>query len=107
MTRPAPQWKPEPSPLPIRFERILHVGCVVWLVAALATWTVPAWRTGAAYWWPSVTTTGLLLGLLGVLIVRRSARRGGTIAGAVPPPVTRASSTSPRPQKPSPQHEVD
>ncbi len=107
MTRATPQWKPEPSPLPVRFERILHVGCLVWLVAALATWSVPAWRSGAAHWWPSVTTTGLLLGLLGVVIVRRSARRGGTIAGAVPPATPRTGTATPPSEARSPGGDTD
>lgn len=62
---------PEPAPLPVRMTRILAFGCAAWAIALLLTLLVPAWREGDRDWWPTLCATGLILGLLGLVVVRR------------------------------------
>lgn len=61
---------------------IIVAGTVCWLVALVVTLLVPSWHTGDRDWWPWACVTGLVLGGIGLIYVRRGrgnasgARRG-------------------------------
>lgn len=71
MRRREPTWLPEPAPLPVRMTPILRWGCLAWAIALVVTLLVPGWHDGERDWWPTLCATGLLLGLLGLIVVRR------------------------------------
>lgn len=71
MPRHVPEWHPEPRPYPVRMDRILAVGCLLWALALAATLLVPGLHQGERDWWPTAAATALALGALGWVLVRR------------------------------------
>lgn len=74
---PQPLEPPEPPELPAALlepSRVIAVGALAWLIAAIAAFALPALET-----WRPVTVAGLGVGLLGTGIFvwqRAAARRG-------------------------------
>ena len=52
-------------------QRIIAIGLVLWLVALAVTLVVPALHEGDRSWWPWGCVAGFVLGLIGLLYVRR------------------------------------
>ena len=55
----------------VRADRVLAVGIALWAVALVVTLAVPALHSGERHWWPWACVTGLSLGLLGAIYLRR------------------------------------
>jgi hypothetical protein len=72
---------PEPpalEPLHVDTARVVLAGTLVWLVALVVTVAVPGLHHGDRDWWPWAALSGTLLGLLGLVYVRRG--RGNAAA---------------------------
>lgn len=52
-------------------QRIIALGLVLWAVALLVTLLVPPLHEGDRSWWPWACVAGLVLGVVGLLYVRR------------------------------------
>ena len=74
---------PEPGdelkPLAVSTVRVIMWGQLVWALALAVVLAVPSLHEGERDWWPWVPVTGLVLGLIGYLYVRRGR---GNAAGA-------------------------
>ena len=74
---------PEPGdelkPLAVSTVRVILWGQLGWVLALAVFLVVPALHEGERDWWPWVPVTGLVLGLIGYLYVRRGR---GNAAGA-------------------------
>ena len=70
------------EPLSVDTMRVILAGTLVWAIALVATLAVPALHSGERSWWPWACVTGLVLGTIGLIYVRRGrgnatgARRG-------------------------------
>jgi hypothetical protein len=58
-------------PLAVDTAHVILAGMAVWLVALVVTLAVPELRTGDRSWWPWSCVTGLVLGALGLVYLRR------------------------------------
>ena len=83
MVDPQHPMKQQPvEPLSVDTLRVILAGTLVWAIALVATLAVPALHAGERSWWPWACVTGLALGAIGLIYVRRdrgnaaSARRG-------------------------------
>ena len=65
--------------LPVATVTVVRVGTAVWTLALLVTLLVPALRTGERHWWPWACVTGIVLGVVGLVMLRRGR---GNFAGA-------------------------
>ncbi len=82
---------PEPPPLPAALTepwRVIGVGALLWLLATLAAFTVPALET-----WRPICLAGLATGVIGTAVFLwqlSAARRGarGAQTGLIDPPPT-------------------
>ncbi|BBZ02808.1 hypothetical protein MCHIJ_22450 [Mycolicibacterium chitae] len=82
---------PEPPPLPTALTepwRVIGVGALLWLLATLAAFTVPALES-----WRPICLAGLATGVIGTSVFlwqRSAARRGarGAQTGLIDPPPT-------------------
>ena len=75
----APQHPPVTEPLRVDSVPIVVGGIAVWALALLVTLLVPALHTGDRADWPWICVAGLVLGVIGLLYVRRGR---GNAAGA-------------------------
>jgi hypothetical protein len=66
----APRRQPT-QPLAVETSRIVLAGLACWAVALVVVLAVPDLHTGRRDWWPWACVTGLVLGGLGLLYVRR------------------------------------
>jgi len=64
-------------PLAVDTVHVIVAGMGLWLVALVVTLVVPELRTGDRSWWPWSCVTGLVLGALGLLYLRRG--RGNAV----------------------------
>ena len=67
------------EPLSVDTMRVILAGTLVWAIALVATLAVPALHSGERSWWPWACVTGLVLGTIGLIYVRRGR---GNAAGA-------------------------
>lgn len=67
-----------PEPLGVRNSSIVLGGMAVWALALVVVLLVPQLRTGDRSWWPWACVTGLVLGAIGYVYVRRG--RGNAAA---------------------------
>ena len=58
-------------PLALPMRRIVEVGLGLWALGLLFTLTVPALHAGQRSWWPWCCVTGLVLGAIGLVYLRR------------------------------------
>lgn len=70
----------ELRPLAVDTVHVIVAGMTLWLVALVVTLVVPALHTGDRDWWPWTCVTGLVLGALGLVYLRRG-RGSAAIAG--------------------------
>lgn len=63
--------RPVVEPLRVDTQHIIVVGLSVWAIALLLTLVVPALHSGERDWWPWAAVSGLVLGTLGLMYVRR------------------------------------
>lgn len=61
----------EYPPMPVRTVTVIQVGMVAWAIALVVILAVPELRTGDRSWWPWTCVSGLVLGAIGWLYVRR------------------------------------
>lgn len=61
----------EAAPLPVRSTHVVLWGMAVWAVLLVLTLAVPELHSGERSWWPWTCVSGLVLGLLGYVYVRR------------------------------------
>jgi hypothetical protein len=76
----APRRQPT-QPVAVDTSRIILAGLAFWAVALVVVLTVPELHTGRRDWWPWACVTGLVLGGLGLVYVRRGR---GSAVGARP-----------------------
>lgn len=67
------------EPLSVDTMRVILAGTLGWAIALVATLAVPALHSGERSWWPWACVTGLMLGTIGLIYVRRGR---GNAAGA-------------------------
>lgn len=67
------------EPLSVDTMRVILAGTLGWAIALVATLAVPALHSGERSWWPWACVTGLVLGTIGLIYVRRGR---GNAAGA-------------------------
>ena len=80
MVDPQHPMKQQPvEPLSVDTQRVILAGTLVWATALVATLAVPALHAGERSWWPWACVTGLALGAIGLIYVRRDR---GNAAGA-------------------------
>lgn len=60
-----------PALVRVRTDRVVLGGLALWLVALVAILTVPALHSGDRDWWPWACVSGLVLGGLGWVYLRR------------------------------------
>lgn len=60
-----------PGPLPVEMLRLIEIGQVLWLVTLGVVLLVPDLHEGSRDWWPWVPVSGLVLGGIGWLYMRR------------------------------------
>lgn len=70
----------EVRPLAVDTVHVIVAGMALWLAALVVTLAVPALHTGDRDWWPWTCVTGLVLGALGLVYLRRG-RGSAAIAG--------------------------
>lgn len=68
---PAASADPAITPIHAPVLRIIEIGTICWAVALVVTLVVPALHEGDRGWWPWVCVTGVMLGALGWVYVRR------------------------------------
>lgn len=73
-----------PEPIAFRMDRIVLIGIAVWLLALVATLTIPALRGGDRAWWKWACVTGIVLGGVGYLYVRRGRGNASDAHGSAP-----------------------
>ncbi|KAB7741392.1 DUF2530 domain-containing protein [Nostocoides sp. F2B08] len=61
----------EYPPMPVRTVTVIAVGMVAWAIALVVILAVPELRTGDRSWWPWTCVSGLVLGAIGWVYVRR------------------------------------
>lgn len=61
----------EGSGVAVRSDLIALVGAALWALALILVLLVPGWHSGERSWWPWACLSGLLLGVLGWLYLRR------------------------------------
>lgn len=61
----------ELAPVHVPMLKIVEAGMVLWAVALVVTILVPALHEGARDWWPWACVSGIVLGGIGWLYVRR------------------------------------
>ncbi|GAB3107884.1 hypothetical protein GCM10027055_04000 [Janibacter alkaliphilus] len=68
-----PQDAPRPGALTlaVRSDRIVLAGLGLWAIALLLVLLVPSWHEGERGWWPWACVSGLALGVLGWVYLRR------------------------------------
>jgi hypothetical protein len=71
-----PQTEPTPSqevlaPVHVPMLKIVEAGMALWAVAFVVALLVPALHEGSRDWWPWVCVSGVVLGGIGWLYVRR------------------------------------
>lgn len=74
LTRPSPlegRDEDELAPVHVPMLKIVEAGMVLWAVALVVTILVPALHEGARDWWPWACVSGIVLGGIGWLYVRR------------------------------------
>lgn len=76
--QPAPPERPALEPLHVDTARVVLVGTLIWVLVLGATLVVPGLHRGDHSWWPWTALSGALLGLLGLVYVRRG--RGNAAA---------------------------
>jgi hypothetical protein len=62
---------PQYPPLPVKTATVIKVGMFAWAIALAVTLAVPDLHTGERSWWPWACVSGLVLGLIGYVYVRR------------------------------------
>ena len=67
------------EPLSVDTVHVILAGTLVWALALVITLAVPALHSGERSWWPWACVTGLVLGAIGLVYVRRGR---GNAAGA-------------------------
>lgn len=67
------------APVHVPMLRIVEAGMALWALALVVTFVVPALHTGPRSWWPWVCVSGILLGGIGWVYIRRGR---GNAAGA-------------------------
>ncbi len=67
------------EPLSVDTVHVILAGTLVWALALVITLAVAALHTGERSWWPWACVTGLVLGAIGLVYVRRGR---GKAAGA-------------------------
>ncbi|MEI2776689.1 MAG: DUF2530 domain-containing protein [Tetrasphaera sp.] len=67
-----------PEPLRVRNSSIVLAGMAVWALALAVILLVPRLHAGERSWWPWACVTGLTLGAIGYVYVRRG--RGNAAA---------------------------
>ncbi len=60
-----------PQPVPVPTGPIALVGAAIWAVALAVVLLVPSLHAGERHWWPWTCGTGIVLGLLAWVAVRR------------------------------------
>lgn len=60
-----------PALVRVRSDRVVIGGMVLWALALVAVLVVPELRSGGHAWWPWACVTGLALGALGWVYLRR------------------------------------
>ena len=73
----------EPQPLSVDTARLLRIGMALWAAALVVSLLVPTLHQGDKHWWPWACVTGIALGGLTLLYVRRGR---GNAAMAQPNP---------------------
>lgn len=66
------------QPLHVDMIRLVGAGTTVWLLLLVVSLAVPGLHSGGRHWWPWAALAGLLLGLVGLLYLRRG--RGNAAA---------------------------
>ena len=61
----------EYPPMPVRTVTVIVIGMVLWAIALVVILAVPDLHTGDRSWWPWTCVSGLTLGAIGWLYVRR------------------------------------
>ncbi|WP_295698206.1 DUF2530 domain-containing protein [Lapillicoccus sp.] len=61
----------ELRPLALPMRRIVEVGLGLWALGLVLTLAVPALHSGERSWWPWCCVTGLVLGGIGLVYLRR------------------------------------
>jgi Protein of unknown function (DUF2530) len=59
------------EPLHVDTARVVMIGTGIWMLALLVTLVVPGLHDGSRDWWPWAALSGAVLGLLGLVYVRR------------------------------------
>ncbi|WP_347350910.1 DUF2530 domain-containing protein [Intrasporangium sp.] len=59
------------TPVHVPMVRVFQIGMLGWLVALIVVLVVPTLHTGDRSWWPWCCVTGLALGAIGLLYLRR------------------------------------
>lgn len=59
------------TPVHVPMLRIVEAGMALWAVALVVTLLVPALHQGSRDWWPWVCVSGILLGGIGWVYIRR------------------------------------
>jgi Protein of unknown function (DUF2530) len=66
------------EPLHVNTPRVVQIGTALWLVALVVSLAVPTLHHGSRSWWPWTALSGLLLGVAGLVYLRRG--RGNAAA---------------------------
>jgi hypothetical protein len=76
--QPAQPQPPALEPLHVGTARVVLAGTGLWVLGLVATLVVPGLHQGSHSWWPWAALSGAVLGLLGLVYVRRG--RGNAAA---------------------------
>lgn len=73
-----------PEPISFRMDMIVLIGIGVWALALVATLAIPALRDGERSWWKWACVSGIVLGAVGYLYVRRGRGNAADAQAAAP-----------------------
>lgn len=71
-----------PDLVRVRADRVAAAGMILWAVALVVVLAVPSLRTGDRDWWPWACVSGLAVGALGWVYLRRG--RGNAVDADAP-----------------------